>query len=922
MSDRIYSFGGGTADGSTSLKHLLGGKGANLAEMSSLGLPVPPGFTITSAVCMEYLDAVAASRPSFVGQRSGGTGPMAGVTWGQAQPVEPDLPDGLMDEVKERLARVEEITGRRFGDPKNPLLLSVRSGARQSMPGMMDTILNLGMNDATVEGLAAQAENPRFAWDSYRRFVTMYANVAMGLDRAQLDAIITAAVLTKGATDDTVLTADDWRRIVPQLKERIRQLRQKPFPDDPLEQLEGAIQAVFASWNTPRARFYRRENGFPDDWGTACNVQAMVFGNLGDDSATGVAFTRDPKDGNRVFFGEFLVNAQGEDVVAGIRTPQPINREGSHANATVPTLRDVMPAAYEELVVAYQKLEKHYRDMQDIEFTIEDGRLWILQTRTGKRTGAAAVRIAVDMANEGLINQTEALLRVGAEQLGQLLHPTIDPDASKNVIARGLPASPGAATGKVVFHADDAVRLTEAGDDVILVREETSPEDIHGMAAAKGILTARGGQTSHAAVVARGMGVPCVAGCKEIVVHERERSFVTRSGNGRPLTLREGDVITLDGGTGEVLLGEVAVSRPDVGESGLPELLGWADGVATLGVRANADTPADAEVARGFGATGIGLCRTEHMFFEGHRIDAVREMILAEDEEDRQAALDKLYPMQRADFTAIFEAMDGLPVTIRLLDPPLHEFLPHEGHEIEDLAKSMQVPLSHVRSQVELLREANPMMGHRGCRLGLTFPSIYEMQVRAILDAALDAKGRGVDVQAEIMIPLVGIEEELQRLRALVEDTARQVFRFRGDSIDFAIGTMIELPRACLVADKIAQHADFFSFGTNDLTQTTFGFSRDDAGFLKAYQGQGLQVLRSDPFVTIDVDGVGQLVAMGTSRGRAAKKDLKVGICGEHGGDPKSIAFVHSAGLDYVSCSPFRVPVARLAAAHAAMADA
>ena len=919
MSDRIYSFGGGVADGSSSMKDLLGGKGANLAEMSSLGLPVPPGFTITSAVCMEYLDALAGSRPSFLGQR--GTGPMTGVTWGAAPVAEPDLPEGLMDEVRERLARVEQIAGRTFGDPANPLLVSVRSGARQSMPGMMDTILNLGLNDATVEGLAAQSDNPRFAWDSYRRFVTMYANVAMGLDRAQLDAIVANAVRARGAADETALTADDWRVIVPELKQRVRDLRQKSFPEDPVEQLAGAIQAVFSSWNTPRARFYRRENGFPDDWGTACSVQAMVFGNMGDDCATGVAFTRDPKNGDKVFFGEFLVNAQGEDVVAGIRTPQPINREGSHVDSDLPTLQDVMPAAYDELVTTYQNLEAHYRDMQDIEFTIEGGRLWILQTRTGKRTGAAAVRIAVDMANEGIITRAEALGRVGAEQLGQLLHPTIDPDAPKNVIARGLPASPGAATGTVVFHADDAVRLTEEGESVILVREETSPEDIHGMAAAKGILTARGGQTSHAAVVARGMGVPCVAGCKEIVVHERERSFETRTGRGRSLTLREGDVITLDGGTGEVLLGEVAVSVPDVGESGLPELLGWADEVARLGVRANADTPADAKIAREFGATGIGLCRTEHMFFEGDRIDAVREMILAEDEEDRQAALDKLYPMQRIDFVGIFEAMDGLPVTIRLLDPPLHEFLPHEGHEIEALAKTMGVPLSHLRAQTELLREANPMMGHRGCRLGLTFPSIYEMQVRAILDAALDARGRGVAVHAEIMIPLVGIEAELARLRALVESTARQVFAHRGESIDIKIGTMIELPRACLVADRIAEHADFFSFGTNDLTQTTFGFSRDDAGFLKDYQGPGLQVLAKDPFVTIDVDGVGQLVAMATRKGRAAKGDLKVGICGEHGGDPDSIAFVHGAGLDYVSCSPFRVPVARLAAAHAALAD-
>jgi pyruvate, orthophosphate dikinase len=922
MTDRIYSFGGGAADGSTSMKDLLGGKGANLAEMSSLGLPVPPGFTITSAVCMEYLGAVAASRPSFLSQHNAGKGIMTGVTWGAPPVEEPALPDGLMDEVRERLGRVEAIVGRSFGGPGSPLLVSVRSGARQSMPGMMDTILNLGLNDTTVEGLAEASGNPRFAWDSYRRFVTMYANVAMGLERAQLDAIVTAAVRAKGAEDDTSLTADDWRRIVPELKSRVAELKHKPFPDDAMAQLEGAIQAVFASWNTPRARFYRRENGFSDDWGTACSVQAMVFGNTGDDSATGVAFTRDPKNGDRVFFGEFLVNAQGEDVVAGLRTPQPINEEGSHAGSGMPTLQQIMPAAYDELVQTYEKLELHYRDMQDIEFTIEKGRLWILQTRTGKRTGAAAVRIAVDMANEGLATREEALRRVGAEQLGQLLHPTIDPDAAKNVVAQGLPASPGAATGKVVFHAEDAVRFAEAGDDVILVREETSPEDIHGMAAACGVLTARGGQTSHAAVVARGMGVPCVAGCKEIVVHERERSFTTRTGKGKEVTFHEGDVITLDGATGEIMLGEVAVSVPDVASSGMPELLGWADEVARLGVRANADTPGDAEIARSFGATGIGLCRTEHMFFDGDRIAAVREMILAEDEDDRQKALEKLYPMQRQDFLGIFEAMDGLPVTIRLLDPPLHEFLPHEGHEIEELARTIGVPLSHVRAQVESLRETNPMMGHRGCRLGLTFPSIYEMQVRAILDAALDAQGKGIEVQPEIMIPLVSIEAELERLRELVERTATQVFANRGASVSFKTGTMIELPRACLVADKVAKHADFFSFGTNDLTQTTFGFSRDDAGFLKPYQSVALQVLKQDPFVSIDTEGVGQLVKMGTNLGRSTKPGLKVGICGEHGGDPASIAFVHDAGLDYVSCSPFRVPVARLAAAHAALGDA
>ena len=921
MTDRIYSFGGGVADGTSAMKDLLGGKGANLADMSSLGLPVPPGFTITSTVCMEYLDSVAVTRTGFLDKRDEDRGMMTGVTWGGAPAQVPSLPTGLMDEVRERLSRVEAIVGRTFGGAGQPLLVSVRSGARQSMPGMMDTILNLGLNDTTVQALAEESNNARFAWDSYRRFVTMYANVAMGLDRAHLDAIVTAAVRARAAQDETELTADDWRGVVPQLKARVAELSNRAFPDEPMDQLAGAIQAVFASWNTPRARFYRRDAGFPDDWGTACNVQAMVFGNTGDDSATGVAFTRDPKNGERVFFGEFLVNAQGEDVVAGTRTPQPVNREGSHAASTLPTLQEVMPAAYDELVSVYEKLELHYRDMQDIEFTIQDGRLWILQTRSGKRTGAAAVRIAVDMANEGLITRNEAVLRVDPEQLGHLLHPTIDPGAPRNVIAKGLPASPGAATGKVVFHAEDAVRLAEAGQDAILVREETSPEDIHGMAAARGVLTARGGQTSHAAVVARGMGVPCVAGCTEIVVHERERTFVTRVVGARPLTFHEGDVITLDGTTGEVLLGEVTATVPDVATSGMPDLLGWADAVARLGVRANADTPADAKVARGFGATGIGLCRTEHMFFDEERIAAVREMILAEDEDDRRKALEKLYPMQRQDFLGIFKAMDGLPVTIRLLDPPLHEFLPHEGHEVEDLARTMGVPLSHVRAQVEALRETNPMMGHRGCRLGLTFPSIYAMQVRAILDAAIDAQSEGIDVRPEIMIPLVSIEAELAHLRSLVQRTAADVFAHRGARVEFLIGTMIELPRACLVADQVARHADFFSFGTNDLTQTTFGFSRDDAGFLKAYQSPALVVLAQDPFVSIDVQGVGQLVEIGTTRGRSTKPDLKVGICGEHGGDPASIAFVHSVGLDYVSCSPFRVPVARLAAAQAALAD-
>jgi len=919
LTQRIYSFGGGSADGSSTMKDLLGGKGANLAEMSSLGLPVPPGFTITTAVCMEYLDSLASSRGSYYTSRGAGSGAgiMEGVTMGGVPSPDPSLPEGLMDEVRAALAQVEEITGKTFGDTANPLLVSVRSGARSSMPGMMDTILNLGLSDETVQGLAARSENPRFAWDSYRRFVTMYANVAMGVDRGQLDAITHAEMKAEGIEEEADVPAEVWQRVVPKLKARVQELKRTPFPDAPTDQLAGAIRAVFSSWNTPRARFYRRENGFDDRWGTAVNVQAMVFGNMGEDSATGVCFTRDPKNGERVFFGEFLVNAQGEDVVAGIRTPQPLNKLGGDANTTLPTMQEVMPAAYGDLVQAYETLEAHYKDMQDIEFTVEDNRLWLLQTRTGKRTGLAAVRIAVDMVAEGIIDTETALKRVTATHVSQLLHPTIDPDAERNVIARGLPASPGAATGMVVFTADDAVRLAAEGHDVILVREETSPEDIHGMSAAKGILTARGGQTSHAAVVARGMGVCCVAGCKEIVVRDREKEFTTRGPN--PMTLREGDVITLDGGAGEVLLGQVEVSVPELGSSGLTELLAWADEAARLGVRANADTPEDAALARSFGATGIGLCRTEHMFFEGERIAAVRQMILAEDERDRQGALDKLYPMQRADFVGIFKAMDGLPVTVRLLDPPLHEFLPHEDHEIAELAQLSNLPVSRVRAQVENLREANPMMGHRGCRLGLTHPSIYAMQVRAILDAAIDVQRDGVDVQPEIMIPLVGAERELETLRDLTMRTAEQVFLTRGATVDFKVGTMLELPRACLLADRIAEHADFFSFGTNDLTQTTFGYSRDDAGFLKAYTSPTLGILDKDPFVSLDVDGVGQLVDMGTSKGRQTKSGLKVGICGEHGGDPASIQFVHDVGLDYVSCSPYRVAVARLAAAHAAL---
>jgi pyruvate, orthophosphate dikinase len=897
---RIYSFGDGVAEGSSSLKNLLGGKGANLAEMSSLGLPVPSGFTITTDVCMEFLATLGGRRPY------------------SQQPARGELPDGLVAEVRQALVEVERIQGKSFGSAEDPLLVSVRSGARASMPGMMDTVLNLGLNDTTVVGLAAQAGDERFAWDSYRRFVTMYSDVVLGLHRARLDVLVKELKAARGVEQDNDLTADDWKIVVPRMKARVAESLGLAFPEDPIAQLDEAIRAVFRSWNTARARFYRKENGFDDSWGTAVTVQAMVFGNMGETSATGVAFTRDPKDGKKVFFGEYLTNAQGEDVVAGIRTPQPLNREGG-GDDSLPTLEEVMPEAYAELDRIQTRLELHYSDMQDLEFTVEQGRVFLLQTRTGKRTGAAAVRIAVDMANEGLIDRPTALRRGNESHLTQLLHPTVDPSAERTVIAKGLPASPGAATGKVVFNADDAVSLAEQGERVILVREDTSPEDVHGMSVAQGILTQRGGQTSHAAVVARGMGRCCVVGCSEIVVH-RDGSFTAAPKDGRRTwTIRAGDTITLDGGTGEVMLGTVAMSEASLDDSGLDTLLAWADEAARLGVRANADTPADAATARKFGAKGIGLVRTEHMFFEEDRISAVREMILAESLPERRDAIEKLYPMQRSDFVGIFEAMDGLPVTIRLLDPPLHEFLPHEGREIEELAAAMRVPPSRIRQQVETLREFNPMMGHRGCRLGITHPEIYRMQVKAILDAALDATDRGCDVHAEIMIPLVSIDRELEVLRGLVEDEAQAVFARRDSSVEFSIGTMIELPRACLISDRIAPHADFYSFGTNDLTQTTFGFSRDDARFLQDYQDPAASILASDPFVSLDTEGVGQLVRMGTDKGRSVKPGLKVGICGEHGGDPASIKFVHDAGLDYVSCSPFRVPVARLAAAQAAL---
>ncbi len=892
---RIYSFGNGQADGQSGMTMLLGGKGANLHEMSSLGMPVPPGFTITTDVCKTYLSGPDGTR---------GEDPM---------------PADLMAEVDAAMSQVELILGKTFGDPKNPLLVSVRSGAPASMPGMMDTVLNLGLNDQTVAGLAELSGDLRFAWDSYRRFVMMYAGVVMEFQRSPLERLISDRKRERGITADTAVSAADWKDLVGRMKLLIKERSGKDFPSDPREQLDGAIRAVFRSWNTARAVFYRQQNAIPDSWGTAVNVQAMVFGNMGEDCATGVAFTRDPKSGERIFFGEFLINAQGEDVVAGTRTPQYVNRLGDGALSKAPTLQEVLPKAYADLEAIYKTLELHYKDMQDIEFTVEKGRLFMLQTRRGKRTGPAAVRIAVDMANEGLIDRAEALRRVDADQVNQLLHPTVDSKSPRNTIARGLPASPGAATGRVVFSADDAVRVAAEGHPVILVTEETSPEDIHGMTVAQGILTQRGGQTSHAAVVARGMGRVCVVGCGEIHVMHRDRRFTCKSKDGKVIDVREGDVITLDGGTGDVMLGTVALARRDPRESGLFELLDWADTFARLKVRANADTPGDAKVARSFGAVGIGLCRTEHMFFDGDRIDAVREMILADDEATRERALEKIYPMQRDDFVGILEAMAGLPVTIRLLDPPLHEFLPHDDAEMADLAKKIGIPLSTVKRRCSELKEFNPMMGHRGCRLGITHPAIYRMQVRAILDAALDLDARGVVTKPEIMIPLVGIEREIEVMRRLVAEEAEVVYRRRGRTLEVPIGTMIEVPRAALLADRIARHADFFSFGTNDLTQMTFGFSRDDAKFLQTYLEPGVEILAVDPFVSLDGDGVGVLVQMATEKGRSVKPGLKVGICGEHGGDPASISFVDGVGLDYVSCSPYRVPIARLAAARAAV---
>ncbi|MEJ2216414.1 MAG: pyruvate, phosphate dikinase [Gemmatimonadota bacterium] len=868
----VYYFGGGEADGGKEDKQLLGGKGANLAEMTRIGVPVPPGFTLSTDVCREYMRHER-------------------------------LPEGLDAEVARSLSRLEKEKGKGFGDPDRPLLLSVRSGAAISMPGMMDTILNLGLNEETVEGLAREAEDRRFAFDSYRRFVQMYGDVVLRIEHADFEKILSGKKSETGARYDMDLDADALEDVVKQYKKLVLDETGQPFPDDPQAQLWGAIEAVFASWNNQRARDYRRVHRIDQNLGTGVNVMAMVYGNMGENSATGVAFTRHPGTGENRFFGEFLINAQGEDVVAGIRDPLPIDE-----------LKEQLPEAYKELMEVQQKLENHYTDMQDLEFTVERGRLFLLQTRRGKRTMAAAVKIAVDMVDEGLIDERTAVLRIDPMQLDQLLHPRLDPKAEVEMLAKGLPASPGAASGQVVFQAEEAERRAADGVDVILVREETSPDDFSGMVAARGILTSRGGMTSHAAVVARGMGKPCVVGASDLDVDLVGKTFQVGD-----LTVNEGDWLTIDGTGGRVLQGKVPTVEPEMSDE-FRRLMEWADARRRLKVRTNADTPNDASKAREFGAEGIGLCRTEHMFFEGERIWPVREMILAEDEAARRRALEKLRPIQREDFEGIFRAMDGYPVTIRLLDPPLHEFLPRGEEEIHNLAERLDVDLDHVRASLEKHRESNPMLGHRGVRLGMSHPEITEMQARAMFQAAVNVSKAGVKVRPEVMVPLVADVAELKRQEKLIRTTAQKVFEESGVEIPFLVGTMIELPRACLTAGDIAGVAEFFSFGTNDLTQTTFGISRDDAGtFLPLYVTD--QILADDPFQVLDEPGVGRLVKLATQEGRAARPDLKVGICGEHGGEPQSVTFFHKAGLDYVSCSPFRVPVARLAAAHAALAE-
>ncbi|HVF39803.1 MAG TPA: pyruvate, phosphate dikinase [Gemmatimonadaceae bacterium] len=885
MPQSVFFFGNGSAEGTREMKSVLGGKGANLAEMTNLGVPVPQGFTISCAECIAYL-------------RDG------------------KYADRLRAEVEGNIARLEEATGKQLGDPNNPLLVSVRSGAPVSMPGMMETILNLGLNDRAVQGLARQSNNSRFAYDSYRRFIQMYSDVVLGVPINNFEHLLKAKRLTSGAKDDADLSEDTLRNLVEEYKALVRNATGAAFPTNPVVQLWGAIEAVWKSWTLKKARDYRKVNSIPEDLGTAVNVVAMVFGNLGDDSGTGVAFTRDPSTGEKKFYGEFLLNAQGEDVVAGIRTPLDIDE-----------MATMLPGAYQELMLTQDRLERHYADMQDLEFTVERGKLFLLQTRNGKRTAAAAVRIARDMVEEGLIDKNEAVRRVPASQLDQLLHPIIDPSVRAKPLCIGLPASPGAASGIAVFDPDSAEERSGAGDNVILVRDETTPEDFHGIVASRAVLTARGGMTSHAAVVARGMGKCAIVGCKDIEVDVEHRRF---SVNGTQVV--EGEWLTLDGATGRVFSGTlptipsevVRVTNGTLSPSAAPlyqsysELLGWADEVRKLRVRANADTPRDARIARGFGAEGIGLCRTEHMFFEGDRITAMREMIVARDESGRRRALARLLPMQRTDFEGIFEAMNGLPVTIRLLDPPLHEFLPHGGEESKLLARTLGLPRADLSRIVESLRETNPMLGHRGCRLGITFPEITEMQGRAIFEAAVRAMRRGLDVQPEIMVPLVSTVAEFDNQRAILERVAEEVLGAMGESVDYLIGTMIELPRAALTADEIAKSAEFFSFGTNDLTQTTYGLSRDDAGrFLPTYVERG--IFADDPFQVLDSHGVGRLIRIAVEDGRRVRPKLKIGICGEHGGEPRSVALCHEMGLDYVSCSPFRVPIARLAAAHASL---
>jgi pyruvate,orthophosphate dikinase len=884
MAKWVYHFGGGAAEGRADMRNLLGGKGANLAEMSALGLPVPPGFTATTEVCTYFY----ANGKQYPGE--------------------------LTAQVEQGVAYIEKIVGLKFGDSKAPLLVSVRSGARVSMPGMMDTVLNLGLTDDTVKGLAAMSGDARFAYDSYRRFIQMFGNVVLGVEHHNFEDILDFHKQDKGASLDTELTAEDWQKVIADYKAKVEEELGKPFPQDPKEQLWAAIGAVFGSWNIPRAITYRKINEIPENWGTAVNVQAMVFGNMGEDCATGVAFTRNPSTGANEFYGEYLINAQGEDVVAGIRTPQHLTIAGKKANnSTLPAMEETMPEVFSQLEDVRKQLEKHYADMQDIEFTVQQGKLYMLQTRNGKRTAQAALKIAVDLCNEKLIDKKTAVARIDPASLDQLLHPTLDPKAQKNVIARGLPASPGAASGKAVFTADEAEDRAAKGEKVILVRVETSPEDIHGMHAAVGILTTRGGMTSHAAVVARGMGRPCVSGAGDLRVDAAQKTLVAKG-----IKIAEGEIITIDGGTGEVMAGAVATIEP-VLSGDFATLMGWADSFRQLKIRTNAETPLDARTARQFGAEGIGLCRTEHMFFDGARIIAMREMIMAEDVKGRKKALAKILPMQRQDFVELFNIMKGLPVTIRLLDPPLHEFLPHSKEEMAEVAAAAGITVDAVTYRASQLHESNPMLGHRGCRLGITYPEIYEMQARAIFEAAAEVKAKqGDTAEPEIMIPLVGIPKELTLMKAIIDRVADEVAKESGGKIAYSVGTMIELPRAALLAGEIAKDADFFSFGTNDLTQTTYGLSRDDAArFIQSYERQG--IIERDPFITLDTEGVGELVKIAAERGRKTRPDIKLGICGEHGGDPASIHFCASVGLNYVSCSPYRVPIAKLAAAQAAL---